>query len=332
MIYKRILDKATKANLRTKMIVSEFWYKWKDYGLKYAYYSSIYWIGWYTPLKKLLYIGHEGKTAFMEEYFEYNYASVISDYSSRNQSTEHVDEYRIFLFWWQGYESMPPLVKACYHQLKHIEGEAVILLTKDNIFDYVDIPTYIYQRFKNGGISITHFSDVLRLSLLAKYGGMWIDSTCWVPHKLSSSIKNMAFITPNTKNAPNLPMWSNSKWCGWNIGTSLKNEICICFTRDILYEMYKKDMYLIDYVVMDYILYYAYTHFEEVTKTIDAVPEYSKNRNALWFKMNDKFNQEEYNKIINGCNIFKLSYKTPLYEYVGGDKTYYGYILESTIK
>ena len=35
----------------------------------------------------------------------------------------------------------------------------------------------IEEKFEKGKIGMAHFSDLLRISLLAKWGGMWIDST-----------------------------------------------------------------------------------------------------------------------------------------------------------
>ena len=53
----------------------------------------------------------------------------------------------------------------------------VIILTDDNYKQYVDIPEWVEEKKKKGVISRTHYSDILRLSLLARHGGMWIDST-----------------------------------------------------------------------------------------------------------------------------------------------------------
>ena len=50
-------------------------------------------------------------------------------------------------------------------------------LTKNNFKQYIELPDYIEKKFEKGKISMAHFSDLLRISLLAKWGGMWIDST-----------------------------------------------------------------------------------------------------------------------------------------------------------
>ena len=70
------------------------------------------------------------------------------------------------------------IVKICVESIKKNAGDhRVIILTDDNYKQYVDIPEWVEEKKKKGVISRTHYSDILRLSLLARHGGMWIDST-----------------------------------------------------------------------------------------------------------------------------------------------------------
>lgn len=77
---------------------------------------------------------------------------------------------------------MPQLVQGCFRQLTTY-NDNVCLITKDNYNKYCHIPDYILQKLYRQEISITHFSDILRVSLLAENGGLWLDSTCWVSKK-----------------------------------------------------------------------------------------------------------------------------------------------------
>lgn len=90
---------------------------------------------------------------------------------------------------------MPELVENCYKQLvKH--NSNVILITKNNIRDYTHIPEEIYTKVSKGQISYTHLSDILRLSLLAERGGMWLDATCFVPYSIPDKAKKKFSIHP----------------------------------------------------------------------------------------------------------------------------------------
>jgi hypothetical protein len=43
--------------------------------------------------------------------------------------------------------------------------------------DYVSFPDFILKKWKQGVITNTHMTDLLRLELLIKYGGLWLDAT-----------------------------------------------------------------------------------------------------------------------------------------------------------
>lgn len=51
------------------------------------------------------------------------------------------------------------------------------MIDNGNWRDYVELPEYIIQRWDKKQISPAHFTDLLRLQLLIKYGGTWIDAT-----------------------------------------------------------------------------------------------------------------------------------------------------------
>ena len=53
----------------------------------------------------------------------------------------------VWICWWQGEESMPDIVKACYRSvLMHADRHPVRLITEHNYRDYVTIPTFILEK------------------------------------------------------------------------------------------------------------------------------------------------------------------------------------------
>ena len=46
-----------------------------------------------------------------------------------------------------------------------------IIINETNFNEYIKMPYYIINKYKNNTFSKTHFSDLLRLELLIKYGG-----------------------------------------------------------------------------------------------------------------------------------------------------------------
>lgn len=82
-------------------------------------------------------------------------------------------DHKIFVYWGQGFDSAPELVKACYSQLTK-NNSNVISIDNSNVDKYIEIPDYIKH---NSHISMAHRSDVIRICLLARHGGVWIDAT-----------------------------------------------------------------------------------------------------------------------------------------------------------
>lgn len=83
----------------------------------------------------------------------------------------------IWVCWLQGIESAPDIVKCCINSIRQNAEGILHIITYENYSSYVDIEKIIIEKHEAGLISKTHFSDILRLALLYKYGGIWMDAT-----------------------------------------------------------------------------------------------------------------------------------------------------------
>lgn len=85
-------------------------------------------------------------------------------------------------YWGQGIQSdtLPEVVRLCFASVDKYKGDyQVIRLDDSTIADYLGFPQYFISKFKEGIISKTFFSDVLRLALLYCYGGCgWMRQFC----------------------------------------------------------------------------------------------------------------------------------------------------------
>ena len=88
-----------------------------------------------------------------------------------------------------------------------------------------------------------------------------------------------------------------------------------------------------DYVIQDYLIYYAYKNLPEVEEMLaqsTAIP--CRNRNKLAEMMNDKFDEKIYKELIDNDFVFKLSYRAKWKkETAEGAQTFYGRILNGVI-
>lgn len=97
----------------------------------------------------------------------------------------------IWQYWEQGWNNAPDIVQACVKSVeKYKNGCEHILLDKNSIKNYVDIPQYIYDLKDRGIINSAHFSDIVRTYLLCKHGGTWVDATVLFTQNLPEYIIN----------------------------------------------------------------------------------------------------------------------------------------------
>lgn len=324
-----------------KTRTKEFFSLWRHYSLPYAWYSILWWFCFYTRppfCYRLSTYAIKKKTAWLDKYFNKNYSHILNKYKDCEVCGTIVKNPKIWVFWGQGETHMPPLVKACYRQLTHY-NKNVILITNNNIKEYIELPEIIFEKVHNGKISWAHFSDIVRNTLLAKHGGLWIDATVWVSGEIS--FKDLLLLevfsanskVPVSKRATRF--WTSfeynwSTWCMWSKDC---NNKLYSFVSRMLTEIALKEIQWPDYVIQDYLIYYAARNIQGVKEMLEqssTVP--CKKRNELATIMNDPFDKNIYNKLIEKDFVFKLSFRANWKNQTKeGKQTFYGRILENTI-
>ena len=84
----------------------------------------------------------------------------------------------IWIFWNTGFDKAHPVVKNCVQswEIKNPNWK-VVLLTQDNLSDYInkpDVPVDIFDK-----LPIQKQANLIRLKLLVEHGGVWADATCY---------------------------------------------------------------------------------------------------------------------------------------------------------
>ena len=90
----------------------------------------------------------------------------------------------IFIYWAQKFINSPTIVKKCLlsWKLKNPTWE-IIELNDDNLSEYINIEEEI-PNIQKKNITKTSYSDIIRIFLLAKYGGCWCDATLFCNQSL----------------------------------------------------------------------------------------------------------------------------------------------------
>lgn len=87
---------------------------------------------------------------------------------------------RVFTIWLQGERNAPKIVKACIASMRRHLKQEVVVLDESTLFDWIELPQYITDKWKSGRMRAAHFCDVCRVELLWRHGGVWLDSTAFV--------------------------------------------------------------------------------------------------------------------------------------------------------
>jgi hypothetical protein len=96
---------------------------------------------------------------------------------------------QIFILWLQGWDNAPWLQKQAAKSWEINNPEwKVEYIDFNNLKDYVSDIDYIYDETKN--ITPQAKSDIIRLSLLKKYGGIWADATLLCMQPLDNWIED----------------------------------------------------------------------------------------------------------------------------------------------
>ena len=189
------------------------------------------------------------------KYLTEEYNDFISEYQrkSYDENSKNKNSKIIWTLWLQGDSDnvQPEVIRMCLKNMKKNCGSHPLkILTKDNYLDYADIPGYIIDKVKSGQISCAHFSDLIRMCLLLKHGGMWLDATIFTTKKIPEEIFDMKYFTVKHayKNVRNV---SKERWTNFLQASESNNLLCD-FIYNFLLEYYKTQKYLISYLIFDY--------------------------------------------------------------------------------
>ncbi len=237
----------------------------------------------------------------------------------------------VWVLWLQGMEQAPELVKMCVESLRSNlpkETAQLRVITIDNLAEYIELPSWIVEKFQQGAISLTHLSDIIKMGLLYRYGGMWIDAAYYVANPIPPEFFDREFFTLKMKEPMRKNDISQGRWAGDFLLVKPKN-ILTAFVLEALYEYWKIQNNLLDYYLLDYVIAAAYNNLPDVKKLLDDCECTNPHAFVLKSLLNEKCSPGLYEEITCDTNFFKLTYKvSPDKENVVGDKTFYGCMLD----
>lgn len=253
------------------------------------------------------------------------YRRFIADFTENYEQAPQTHSNKVWVCWLQGMDAAPPLVQRCYQSLQeNLSDREIIVLTEENYRDYVQFPPYVQEKIDNGTITKTHMSDLLRLELLIRHGGTWIDATVFcsdnnIPaYMLDSDLFLFQILKPGADGQASIM----SSW----FMTACTNHPILLLTRALLYKYWEKKKSMVDYFLLHDFFQIATEYYPEEWEKV--VPFSSSVPHILLLRLFDRYDQHTWDITKEMVPFHKLSYKfSP--EQADAQDTYYAHIIKN---
>lgn len=273
------------------------------------------------------------KHKVMSRYFREEFREFIRRYDFEKEIPEAdpADADTIWLLWWQGEENAPAIVRTCIESVRrHAGSHPVVVLSEKNFRDYVSVPDWVTERLHAGKISITHVSDIIRISLLAEKGGLWLDATM--------------FCTGSLANGFAYPIWSThrpdylhlSPACGRFANYALRaggeGRRSFSIIRDILLHYWETTERMNDYLFLDYLILLAQRADPRTRELFKEIPDNNPRCDDLLINFGEAYDAEKWEEMKRDTQLFKLTWKLNYRDEEQGNITFCGMMRRGELK
>ena len=246
----------------------------------------------------------------------------------------------VFVYRDGGLETMPKIARFCFERLKAVTSFEVILIDKSNIQEYSCIDPEILSMYRNGEISLTMFSDILRFNLLAIHDCIWIDSTVFLREDFPSGILNYDFISPYCEkgkslfdNKPELYKYPDLSVSQNYFLAGKKKEIFIK-RYDLTVAYLKSETTFLKLARPYYLTYFVFEFLNDedlvFQKNLENRMPSNENAECIEGLKDEIYDSSKYGYIFsNNTFLFKLSYKMNFKAVKNNKLTVFGKFLET---
>lgn len=229
-----------------------------------------------------------------------NFKKVVQYKIDNASNHEIIGKPKVFTYWHNA-SNLPPLIQLCRTSLKqYISSEFdLIILDENNYKDWVD---FDLENLRNS-ISKAHFTDLLRLRLLEKWGGFWLDATCLLSEDFYSAThtirqQNQFFFS-----------YINSRVGNWFIWSKPQSYV-ITMIAEVLTSWWEQKNRLTNYFMTHDIIEMLYWVDNEYKKNWDDMHKmHPKNALAILRAYNTSCSEQEFKSLLSSSFVHKLNYK-----------------------
>ena len=259
---------------------------------------------------------------YLDKYLTRN---VFEQRSTKECRNSDIKDSTVWQFWDSGVEHSPKLVKKCIQSVDKFLNNDHVLLDSNNIKDYVEFPGYIIDKYNKGIISRAHFSDLLRLELLSRYGGIWIDSTVYISGPLPDYMTDKECFMFKSSVMNNSVIKASS----WYIQSKVNNRLILSW-KNLLYDYWKSEDCLCNYYLVHIAMSKIINEDRRSMIVFDRIPYFNNSEpHILWGRLGKRYDEAEWKHIKGRTPVHKLSYKERLL--MGDDDTYFQRLMENSL-
>lgn len=241
-----------------------------------------------------------------------------------SQSLPHKNSRKIFTGWLQGMEQAPELIKACIHSQRTIfKDRDVIVITAKNMMGYVELPSFFSEKFHRGLIPYAMFSDLLRLELLIKYGGTWMDASVlctsnhYPPRVMECDLFFFQYFNPQNHCVQGISNW---------FITASSNNKMLLILRDMLYQYWREYDCAVNYYIFHQFFSWIMQEFPSETAQIPHGSSYVAIMLGNKVCKEKKYDDVWMRKLLDNCCFHKLSYRLPK-RVISDPDSYYSHVI-----
>lgn len=233
----------------------------------------------------------------------------------------------IWTAWLQGEEDAPEVIRLTLASIRrNSNGHKVIVLTNNSIDNYIDIPPEIKNKYKAGIIRNAHFTDIVRMIILSKYGGVWLDATTFVHDDIDISAFFSPFYSVGVDTNSKTRFVSDNKWKVGVIGGFPGSPYLSQITEMLISYWIENDS-CIDYFVFDYLIAVLYQNDNSFKSVVDSLPKMKFFAYELRVVINEPYRPDLLTKFFIKNQIYHLTYKKHYQKQTAdGEITLYGYL------
>lgn len=217
----------------------------------------------------------------------------------------------IWSAWLQGLDNAPEMVNVCLesHQ-KHLPGYEFRVLDMENYRQWVELPEWVEEKYARGMIPAALFSDVLRVAVLKRYGGVWMDASVLCTgfgnqqlQKQWTEVENSRFaVFRYYRKGDRYP----SGLSNWFIAATPDN-IVLTSVYDMLTAYWRDYDCTIDYYMMHLFIRCALKAFPEMERGMPKLN--SRYSFFLGDALSRTYSQEAWQELVDHVAIHKLNYR-----------------------